>query len=88
MTKRTIPRGLKVGVLMGGLSNEREISLKTGSAVLASLGRMGVEAVGIDVGRDLADQLRMAQADVAFVLWGGQLLCESQRANGSLTSVS
>ncbi len=68
---KKIVAGRKVVVLMGGLSNEREISLKTGAAVLSSLGRLGVNAVGIDVGRDLADQLRMSQADVAFIALHG-----------------
>jgi D-alanine-D-alanine ligase len=56
---------------MGGLSNEREISLKTGAAVLASLLRQGVDAVGIDAGRDLAERLREARPDLAYVALHG-----------------
>jgi len=39
-----------VGVLMGGTAAEREVSLKSGRAVLEGLLRRGIDAVGIDVG--------------------------------------
>jgi len=42
----------RVAVLFGGSSPEREISLKSGNAVLAALKRRGVEAEGFDP-RDL-----------------------------------
>jgi D-alanine-D-alanine ligase len=38
----------RVAVLCGGSSSEREISLLTGKAVLAALGRRGVEAIEFD----------------------------------------
>jgi D-alanine-D-alanine ligase len=38
----------KIGVLMGGLSAEREVSLNTGKGVLAALLEKGHDAVGID----------------------------------------
>ena len=40
----------KVAVLMGGLSAEREISLKSGAAVLAALRSAGVDAEALDSG--------------------------------------
>ena len=40
----------KVAVLMGGLSAEREISLKSGAAVLAALRTAGVDAEAVDSG--------------------------------------
>ena len=43
----------KIGVLLGGLSSEREISLRTGEAVLAALQDRGHDAVPIYVDRDL-----------------------------------
>lgn len=50
----------RIGVLMGGRSSEREISLKTGQAVYQALIRRGYDAVAIDVTdrlhRDLEDQ--------------------------------
>lgn len=40
----------RVAVLMGGAAAEREISLKSGKAVLQALLNQGVDAVGLDVG--------------------------------------
>ena len=48
---------VRVGVLMGGLSSERPISLKSGAGVLEALQSRGWNAVGIDVGRDLPARL-------------------------------
>ena len=42
----------RVGVLMGGPSSERGISLKSGQAVLSALLGLGVEAVGVDIVTD------------------------------------
>ncbi|MBT5150346.1 MAG: D-alanine--D-alanine ligase, partial [Nitrosomonadales bacterium] len=36
----------KVAVLLGGTSNEREISINSGQSVLKSLKRNGVDAIG------------------------------------------
>ncbi|HTM19834.1 MAG TPA: D-alanine--D-alanine ligase [Kofleriaceae bacterium] len=38
----------KIGVLMGGLSSEREVSLQSGAGVLRALRERGWDAVGID----------------------------------------
>jgi len=62
----------RVAVLMGGLSSEREISLKSGQAVLAGLGRRGYQAVPIDVDRSLYEQLRKERIEVAFVALHGR----------------
>jgi D-alanine-D-alanine ligase len=40
---------LSIGVFMGGVSSEREISLKSGNAVLSALKELGLKAVGVDV---------------------------------------
>lgn len=42
----------RVGVLMGGPSSERQISLKSGKAVLLALVESGADAVGIDITTD------------------------------------
>ena len=47
----------KVAVLMGGWAAERDISLLSGGAVLAGLRRRGIDAHGIDVGRDVIQVL-------------------------------
>jgi D-alanine-D-alanine ligase len=62
----------KIAVLMGGLSAEREISLRTGGAVLAALQEAGYPAVGIDAGRDLAARLAEEKAEVAFIALHGR----------------
>ena len=61
----------RVGVLMGGLSAERDVSLQTGSAVLKALLSRGHDAVAVDVGRDPCGQLRAAGVEVAFVALHG-----------------
>ena len=62
----------RTAVLMGGLSAEREISLKTGNAVLKALLENGCNAVAVDVGHDLPLQLRDAQAEQAFICLHGR----------------
>jgi D-alanine-D-alanine ligase len=62
----------KIGVLMGGLSAEREVSLKSGAAVLKALLARGYNAVAIDVGRDLAARLAEEKIEAAFVCLHGR----------------
>src|SRR4030067_856797 len=62
----------KIGVLMGGLSAEREVSLKSGDAILKALKDMGYNAAGIDVGRDLADGLKQEKIEFAFIALHGR----------------
>ena len=47
-----------IGVLMGGLSKEREVSLRSGNAVLEALLQRGYDAVPIDVAADVAEVLK------------------------------
>ena len=65
-------KGKKIGVLMGGLSEERKISLKTGAAILKALGERGYRAVAIDAGRDLAAVLVKGKIEVAFIALHGR----------------
>ena len=44
----------RVAVLFGGKSAERDVSLKSGNAVLSALQAGGVDAFGIDVGDEMA----------------------------------
>lgn len=62
----------KVAVLMGGTSAERPVSLNSGSAVLAALLKLGVEAIGIDIGEDAAQQLSQTEFDRAFIALHGR----------------
>lgn len=63
---------VRVGVLMGGLSAERPISLKSGAGVLDALKSRGWDAVGIDVGRDLPQRLVAERVDVAWLALHGR----------------
>lgn len=62
----------KIGVLMGGLSAEREVSLKSGGAVHKALLARGYNAVAIDVGRDLAARLAEEGVEIAFICLHGR----------------
>lgn len=61
----------RVGVLFGGLSAEREISLQSGAAVIAALVEAGVEHVAIDVGDNIIADIQAANIDRAFLILHG-----------------
>ena len=61
----------RIGVLMGGHSAEREISLRTGQAVHQALLRRGYDAVGIDVGPSIVERLRDDKIELAFIALHG-----------------
>ena len=65
----------RIGVLMGGPSAEREISLRTGTAVRDALERGGYTAIGIDwTGQESpAKLLRDAKIDVVWLALHGTL---------------
>ena len=67
MADRQVLTRKRIGVLMGGQSSEREISLRTGQAVHQSLLRRGYHAVAIDVGPDLHRDLTAHQIELAFL---------------------
>jgi D-alanine-D-alanine ligase len=60
-----------IGVLMGGASAEREVSLKSGAAVLGALKGRGYRASGIDAGADLCEVLRKEKIEIAFIVLHG-----------------
>ena len=62
----------KIGVLFGGLSAEREVSLKSGAAVHLALVASGYNAVTIDVGRDVAEVLKHEGIEAAFIALHGR----------------
>lgn len=62
----------RVAVLFGGKSAEREVSLKSGAAVLRALQTAGVDAFGIDVGDDLLQRLGSERIDRAFIVLHGR----------------
>jgi D-alanine-D-alanine ligase len=62
----------KVAVLMGGESAEREVSLKSGTAVLEALLRQGIDAVAIDTAHDVVVQLTKTDFDRVFIVLHGR----------------
>ena len=61
----------RVGVLMGGNSSERAISLKSGQAVLHVLQSAGVDAVAVELHDDWVQSLLEAEFDCAFIALHG-----------------
>jgi D-alanine-D-alanine ligase len=62
---------LRVGVLMGGSSAEREISLKTGRSICEALRRREYTVIPIEVDASLPHQIRMKKITVAFLALHG-----------------
>jgi D-alanine-D-alanine ligase len=63
---------MRVAVLKGGRSLERQVSLRSGAKVQDALERLGHQAVSIDVGSDLVDRLADASPQVAFIALHGR----------------
>lgn len=62
----------RVAVVMGGHSAEREVSLKSGKAVLEGLRAVGVDAVGIDAAENLIAQLQAEKVTRVFNVLHGR----------------
>ena len=67
----------RIGVLMGGWSSEREVSLRSGNAVADALEARGHDVLRIDLQNEVEQPLRMARSsfgiEVAFVALHGTL---------------
>jgi D-alanine-D-alanine ligase len=63
---------MRIAVLKGGRSLERQVSLRSGARVEHALQRLGHDVVPIDVGPDLVDRLQDVRPDVAFVALHGR----------------
>ena len=66
----------RIGILMGGPSTEREISLKSGKAVYENLSRIGLNTVAIDIETDKIEEnirlIKSQEIDLAFVALHGR----------------
>lgn len=71
MADRPLLTQARIGVLMGGHSSERDVSLRTGAAVHRALCRRGYDAVTIDVGPTLSSDLRDQKVAIAFLALHG-----------------
>lgn len=71
MDKETLKK-IKIGVLFGGRSSEREVSLKSGKAVFDSLVRLGYDAAAIDAKDRLVDKLKKQKIEAVFIVLHGR----------------
>lgn len=71
MTKKVL-KTKKIGVLLGGDSSERAVSLKSGMAVYNALKAKEYHVAAIDAAKDLCRLLKKEDIDIAFIaLHGG-----------------
>src|SRR3954447_10277146 len=63
---------MKVAVLKGGRSLERQVSLRSAARVEDALASLGHQVVALEVGADLVATLRGQQPDAAFIALHGQ----------------
>lgn len=62
----------RIGVLMGGTSAEREVSLKSGNAVFNAFRKRNYHVAAIDAGHDICEVIQREGIEVAFLtLHGG-----------------
>lgn len=64
-------RKKNIGVLMGGNSSEREISLQTGEAIVQALREENFLATPIDVHKDIVNKLERYKIEIAFLALHG-----------------
>jgi D-alanine-D-alanine ligase len=62
----------KIGVLMGGDSSEREVSLRSGHAMEAALRRRGYRVVGLEVNRSIALEIQKKGIEIAVIALHGR----------------
>ncbi|MDP0493089.1 MAG: D-alanine--D-alanine ligase [Fusobacterium sp. JB021] len=75
---------MKIGVFMGGISSEKEISIKTGKAILKSLLRQGYNAYGIELNKEnILKAFLEKEYDIAFLALHG-IFGEDGRIQGLL----
>jgi len=64
--------GPKIGVLLGGRSAEREVSLRTGEAIYQALLSIGYDAIKVDVDNNIVENLKSQQIKLAFIALHGK----------------
>lgn len=66
-------KGKRIGVLMGGMSAEREVSLESGRAILEALQSLGYHAWPVEADEQLALRLTEKKVEVAYIGLHGRL---------------
>lgn len=62
----------RIGVLYGGVSAEREVSLSSGRAVIDACRQLGIDVVDVEINDDVIKCIQKASIDTAFIaLHGG-----------------
>lgn len=64
--------GKKIGVLYGGMSAEREVSLRSGQAIYEALKRRGHQVVLVDVDQNIAEVLKKEKIELAYLALHGR----------------
>ncbi len=67
----------RIGVLMGGYSSEREVSLKSGTAIYESLLSQGLNVAAVDINTSDLNKIKLqlleSRIDIAFIALHGKL---------------
>ena len=71
MSKSMIEKFGRVGLLYGGTSSEREVSLMSGTAIHEAMQNLGIDVVAIDAGENLLQELPSYQLDRVFIALHG-----------------
>ncbi len=62
----------RIGVFLGGSSNERPISIKSGNAIYRALKESGFKTIKIDTRKSFSDRIRKNAIDIAFIALHGK----------------
>jgi D-alanine-D-alanine ligase len=69
----------KIGVLYGGFSSERKISILSGKSVLKALKKLKVSVCGIDVDKNIAEKIKKEKINIVYIALHG-----SKGENGAI----
>lgn len=64
--------GKKIAVVMGGISHEKEVSVRTGTGVASALKELGHTVAPLIVADDAVTQIQAAKPDVVFIALHGR----------------
>ncbi len=65
-------KGKRIGVLCGGTSTEREVSIRSGKMVFSALKKLGLNAKLIIVEADFIGEILKEKMDIAFLIFHGK----------------
>lgn len=68
---RKLLKKKRIGVLLGGKSSEREVSLKSGMAVFRALKAKKYNVVAVDAAKDICGLLKKERIEIAFIVLHG-----------------